>query len=339
MEELIIRFEFVGSGDCIIIEWKEGDRAQIGVVDCNSSGRPNPVVQRLVQGGYDQMRFVVMSHPHHDHFSGLLPILEHCASEKIPIGLFAYTTREIKSYLRSLALSNNESDDLANIFRLVRRMEEDGLLAERGVGTNHMKAIDMGGGVKMEFLAPSEQERDQFATTLYENREGDIRIRDKPNANLVASVLMVHTEDWHLLLTSDAEAETLQRIGLGRLHRDNRPLRLGQIPHHGSKSNHNRAFWKNRQHDLGTPASISVGPNPYGHPSTHVIEEMTNRLDYEVHTTGEVGQVDEPEISSDLDLISETEDRGSELSSDVTLVYRIDPSSTDSPELKTISHL
>lgn len=338
MEKLSIRFEFVGNGDCIIIEWEGDDGPQIGVVDCNSSDRPNPVVQRLEQEEYDQVKFVVMSHPHHDHFSGLLPVLEYCESEEIPIGFFAYTTREVPSYLRSLALSNNESDDLADIFRLMRRIEEDDLLTARGVGTDQTKAIEMGGGVKMEFLAPSEKEKDKFAQTLYEEDDGELKIRDKPNANLVSSVLMIHSDDWHLLLTSDAEKSTLKRIGLSRLYQDYRPLRLGQIPHHGSEFNHYKEFWRKRQHSPGTPSPISVGGNPYGHPSNHVIDEMEDRLDYKVHTTGEVEQVNESEISSDLDLISEVDDKSTQLSSNVTLVYRIDPTSTDLPELETISH-
>lgn len=338
MEELSIRFEFVGNGDCIIIEWKGEGGSQIGVVDCNSSGRPNPVVQRLEQKEYDQVKFVVMSHPHHDHFSGLLPVLEYCASEKVPIGFFAYTTREIPYYIQSLALSNNESDNLADIFRLMRKIEEDGLITDRGVGTDQTRAIEMGGGVKMEFLAPSEKERDKFAKTLYVEDDGELKIRDKPNANLVSSVLMIHSDDWHLLLTSDAEHSTLKRIGLKRLNKDYRLLRLGQVPHHGSKSNHYKEFWKKREHIPGTPSPISVGPNPYGHPSTHVIDEMQDRLGYEVHTTGEVEQVNESEISSDLDLISEVVNKDAQLSSDVTLVYRIDPTSTDLPVLETIPH-
>jgi len=259
-------------------------------------------------------------------------------SEEIPVDLFAYTTREIPHYLRSIALSNNESDDLADIFRLMQKMEEERLIASRGIGTDQMKAVDMGGGVKMEFLAPSEKERDEFAQTLYEEDGDQIKIKDKPEANLVSSVLMIHTKDWQLLLTSDAEKSTLKRIGLNPLHHDNRPLRLGQVPHHGSKANYYRAFWKNRQHSPRTPSPISVGSNPYGHPSNYVIEEMQDRLDYKVHTTGRVEQVNEPSISSDLDLISEVEDKEGQSSSDVTLVYRMDPASTDLPDLETIQH-
>jgi beta-lactamase superfamily II metal-dependent hydrolase len=338
VNKLTVKFEFVGNGDCIIIEWIQEGSKNIGIVDCNRSGEPNPVVQRLREEGYDEIGFVVMSHPHHDHFSGLLPVLKYCISENVSIGFFAYTTREVRAYLESIALSNNEQDDLADIFRTLREMEDAGLLEQRGIGTDQTRALELGGDVKMEFLAPSERERDRFAQSLYDETGGDVEVKDKPKANLVSSVLMIHTEEWQLLLTSDAEKETLQRVGLGPLKHDNRPLRLGQIPHHGAKSNYNRSFWRRRSYESETPAAISVGPNGYGHPSPHTIEEMQERLDYEVHTTGAAEGSRKPKISGELDMISDLQEDSINRSSNspTTLVYQFDPDSTDLPDVKAI---
>lgn len=334
MNDIYVTFEYVGQGDCIIIEWTYGERKRIGVVDCNSIPGPNPVIQRIVREGYSRIEFIVLSHPHNDHFSGLLPLLRYCREEKIQIGFFAYTTREVKSYLHSLALSNNEQDRLANVFREVREMETSGLLESRGIATDQTKEKNLGSGANMGFLAPSEADRDAFAKTLYDKNG---RVKEKPEANLISSVVIIHTDEWYILLTSDAERNTLKRVGSGSLPQDNRPLLLGQIPHHGAERNHYPAFWRRQERKPGTPAPISVGPNNYGHPAENTIRGMEN-LDFDVRTTGRVDKLEKMEISMDLDMISKLEHDSSMTSRDssTSLVYKFDPNSEDLPELRAI---
>ncbi len=51
-----------------------------------------------------------------------------------------------------------------------------------------------------------------------------------------------------------------------------KPLVIGQIPHHGALSNHNNTFWKKRNRFEESAMVVSSGPNSYNHPSTQVLD-------------------------------------------------------------------
>lgn len=294
-----ITFKYVGQGDTIVIEWEVDGEPCVGVIDCKSLSDRVPALDHI--RGYERIEFLILSHPHADHFSGFPRLLRFCKTEQVEIGLFVYTTREIPSYLESLALSNNEKDDLADTFRAVRELEKEGLVEKRGIGTDQMRDLSLKSSVRFRLLAPSEQERDEFAKSLY----GDyLEIRDDPDANLISTVSLVEGNDWQIILTSDAETHVLKRIGLGPLKKDYTPLILGQCPHHGSDNNHYRAFWKNRDHESDTPIAISVGPNGYGHPSPNVVQDFRN-MNFEVYSTWQRTDSAAEDIRADLNLISE----------------------------------
>ena len=66
---LKITFLEVGQGDSIIVEWKKNKKLKIAIIDCNSKpGNENPTIDFIKNTNYKEIEFVILSHPHTDHF-------------------------------------------------------------------------------------------------------------------------------------------------------------------------------------------------------------------------------------------------------------------------------
>ncbi len=72
-----IVFKNVGQGDSIILEWESSEEGtkKIAIIDCNLNKNENPVLQHLIELNLHEIEFVILSHPHEDHFSGFHELL------------------------------------------------------------------------------------------------------------------------------------------------------------------------------------------------------------------------------------------------------------------------
>ena len=67
----------VGHGDSVIIEYVSSTGPVFGVIDSNRTGQNIPAaLQKLRELGANKLSFVALTHPHQDHYKGLLEILE-----------------------------------------------------------------------------------------------------------------------------------------------------------------------------------------------------------------------------------------------------------------------
>lgn len=313
---MTITFEYVGQGDCIILEWEDSEGRHLGVVDCNRTGAPNPVIRRLESDEYDALNFVILSHPHADHFSGLADVFRHCLNRRIPIGLFGYTTDRVQEYVRSLDNSFRGKQDLVSLFWTMKTLEDNRLLERRGLLTDQTRPIPVG-DLRLHIHAPSAVERDEFGKSLFDEKG---EIRDKPKANWLSTILELHSDTWRAVFTSDAEVGAQRRVST-LMEKEARSLVVGQVSHHGAEGNFHREFWEDWARADDVPTAISVGPNPYGHPDASVIEELTS-LGYSVETTWTPEQVATSPTRRPLDLISTASSPPKE--SPQSLVYVID---------------
>lgn len=92
---LKIRFLGVGNGDSILIEFPDG---QLGLVDsCKSPNTKLPAAWEFIYG--KQLSFCCMTHPHRDHYAGLLDILK---CPKIKVDKFWYSLSDIDDVIPTL---------------------------------------------------------------------------------------------------------------------------------------------------------------------------------------------------------------------------------------------
>lgn len=125
------------------------------------------------------------------------------------------------------------------------------------------------GSLRLSVLWPQSQEKVLGATTV--DRE----------TNETSIVLKLSFGEFDALLTGDIGIKTENQLDLS-------DIEVLKVAHHGSKYSTREEFLKKIQPEL---AVISVGKNPWGHPTEEVIEKLSN-LEIEILRTDENGEVE-----------------------------------------------
>jgi len=281
-----ITFKDVGQGDSIIIELNRDDGYNLGIIDCKKYNGTNPVVQYLMDNNVKSILFVILSHPHKDHYSGLLELLEFCKKKDISIKYFAHTANVNPVYFRWFEVDDNATL-LAKIITKSIELLDNKLIKHVGYPYKDWR-ISLGSDSDMISLSPSDEELRRYykQVKLYENISPK---KCSQAANLLSTVLKITHKDSYILLTSDAEKTTFERLHTTCMDDYlNDKLTLCQIPHHGSLTNHYGHFWNDLQRSVNCPAVVSAGEHgSYNHPEIQVIEGF-DRMNYKVHSTNHV---------------------------------------------------
>jgi beta-lactamase superfamily II metal-dependent hydrolase len=244
-------FKEVGQGDSILVQWKEGDRDRIVIIDCNiKEDGSNPVLKHLQDLNLDRIELIVSTHPHTDHFSGILQILDYAEENRIKIGAFLHTSQYKKQFFNSAVKGNVASDALSKLFKKVLAIQKgDPRMPIAGINAVS-REFDLEGAWKLKFLAPYDQG----------NR--------------------------YILLTGDCTQHVFSKIFLREFEKDatKGTLELLQVAHHGSGDNYYEPLISQLNGERNVPAVISVGQNSYGHPSEDMKIEL-QKLGYTIYET------------------------------------------------------
>lgn len=277
-------FKNVGQGDSIIIEWQNG----FGIVDANLYNGTNPSLSHLTSSKLKIINFIILSHPHTDHFSGMREVLEYCESNDILIENFLFTGRISIQHVKDSVFGIDAQTELSKLFATIHRLHKaEKIKFVSNVSANYK--FNLTEELTLEFLAPSYSEVEEYEKSTMKNYiKGTI---NNPKANNISSVIRISNQNQYILLTSDAPKFVFGHI----LRRDTayktKQIILGQVPHHGSKDNYNEAFWKRISNTEKPAAVISVGSG-YNHPDKIVIDAF-NKLNYEIYSTNFVGGLKE----------------------------------------------
>lgn len=73
-----LHFEFlnVGQGDACVASWNEDGSKQFAVIDTGPPGSSSDVISELKEQGCEEVRVLVLTHAHVDHYGGGVPILD-----------------------------------------------------------------------------------------------------------------------------------------------------------------------------------------------------------------------------------------------------------------------
>ncbi len=127
-----ISFKNVGQGDSIILESNVSDNPVIGIIDCKKYAGKNPVIEHLKESQPKEILFIVLSHPHQDHFSGLYDLLEYCENRGIKIKHFVHTMSCHPKYLNWAELKEEDTQMLDKIIRKAITLSEGKLINDIG---------------------------------------------------------------------------------------------------------------------------------------------------------------------------------------------------------------
>ena len=308
-------FKNVGQGDSIILKWiKDDSKIGIGIIDCNILSGTNPILNYVKDNHIEYIDFIVLSHPHDDHFSGFEELFIFCEENEIKIGTFYHTLSQHPAYFQASS-SVAATSKLHSLFKKILALFRSGKINKQAIDQFSQEII-LNRNLKMKCLSPSEREKDDFLNTktYYHNEESS---GNHPKTNLLSTIFKVYCEDWYFLLTSDAVKSSFIRLGLK--HNDefeSKSLVIGQVSHHGAESNFSGKFWELKARKEHAHAVFSVGTNSYNHPSRSAIQRLIDE-GYAIHYTNPTGAlraIYENEVVASLDLFSEEDITGNDVS-------------------------
>lgn len=242
---LRVSFLDIGQGDAALVQSPTGTSV---LIDGGPPDAGPRVIEAIREAGISRLDWIVGSHPHSDHIGGLIDVLREVPAAQALDPGYNHGTATQRTYLK--------------------------LLNEKGVKTTRARAgqtHDLGGGAKLEILAPQEP--------LLTGTDSD------PNNNsIVARLVFGETE---VLFTGDMEEDER-----ARLLRSARPAQLQadvlKVAHHGSHNGTDAAFLQAVQPRY---AVISLAKNnDYGHPHREALEALRNAR-VQVYRTDESGTI------------------------------------------------
>lgn len=206
---MTVTFQNVGRGDSITLEWESEGKQKIGIIDCNVVGSENPTLRYLVAKKITDIEFVLLTHPHADHFWGMREILEFCKKNQIPIKYFLHTCSSIPEYLMASVVGPSDRRELALLFHTIDHLFREGTIVD--VGTVSIKwPYRLNDQWEMVFIAPSHHEISKFNTSIY-SRDPRIAPRSYRAANFLSTLIMINNVNQYFLLTSDVESSVFKR--------------------------------------------------------------------------------------------------------------------------------
>lgn len=257
-----------GYGESIIIHIPE---VGWGVVDsCLSKNKrtsQNPALDYLKEKNVERLSFIVLTHPHEDHYHGLAEIVDYYLGRIDRICFYSGNgIREYREYLaRKEILDPGGLIGLAAIFKKFREARLKGAnvirLAER---TEIIRKRNLSGyEVELLSLSPSAESIDKYVELLFEaipKKDGDvIKYLTDSQHNLLSSAIWCSIGDLKILLGSDVEIGDSDNSGwrgiLGNIDRPNLASDLVKVPHHGSPTAFFKPAWE-KFSENGKPFSV-----------------------------------------------------------------------------------
>jgi beta-lactamase superfamily II metal-dependent hydrolase len=310
-----ISFKNVGQGDSIVLEWQSKGVPKFGVIDCNRYQGGNPVVEHLKLNEVKELSFIFLTHPHVDHFSGMIELLDHCLDNNIQIRRFVHTLRSDPRLIRSLDRANVKAEDSMQLHALFKKLQDlytRKVIVEMGNAEVDWSIV-LNESWTLRNLSPTEKIMSVYLAQAERYRNTDLA-KCGSLANLLSAILCLEgPNETQALLTADAEIEALGHI-LDRISElFEGKLVLAQIPHHGSASNHSPVFWNSFAKMPQCPAVVSAGENKkYKHPDLEVIAYF-EASGFQVHATNDVHGFRENRLNKELLKLSRILDEVSEI--------------------------
>ncbi len=241
----------VGQGDCEILRTPSGRTIMIDAGDDRFNVTTNAIIPFLKKAGITKIDTFVISHPHRDHFGGLVDLIG-----KVPIGEVLYSADMIDP---------NDPESGGADMVLYQKMKD--MLAQEKIAYN-----------QAEWNQKLKWDPDLDVEVLHAAELTDAAPRPavasaapsapKINANNLSLIIKVVHGKNSFLFTGDAEDKAEQTT----LEKNGAKLRADVLKsgHHGSKTSSSRPFIEKVEPKY---AVISVGTkNSFGHPNKEILD-------------------------------------------------------------------
>lgn len=275
---IAINFKDVGQGDSIILEWENNNKRCIGIIDSNLYQGRNPVLEYLSQVNISCIDFIILTHFHYDHFSGMADIFHYCYKNKISIKFFLHTFASIVLNIYDEIFTSQKVQSATELF-MKQYDTVDSLINEKVLINCYTKDIKLSDNITLSFLAPSGKQYEKIAKQV--SRKKNRLVFTQADINKLSTIMCLQFKKRAILFTSDAVKQNFRTIR-GKI---NQKLELIQIPHHGSKANIDEPFWDSIDKTDKCKAVISVGDDPKNKlPDVDAVEYF-DTSGYYIHST------------------------------------------------------
>ena len=284
-----VNFKNVGQGDSIIVEWESEGKNKIGIIDCNLYENKNPVLDYLdylTQKSLTEIEFVVLSHFHYDHFSGMPQLFKFCIDRGIKIKWFLHTFVEIALHIyKKIEPRKKIEQAIIDFFNYVE-LSDKIIINDLSVNS-YIVPIKLSDKITMTFLGPSPKTGSNFAKLI--NRKVINKEFTYNDINKFSTIIYIECDKSGILLTSDSVIGNYRNLQ----KKINKEIILTQAPHHGSSKNVYTDFWKALAKKEKCPVVFSVGYEPKDKLPNKDTVEFFDKLGFEVHSTNSVYGISE----------------------------------------------
>jgi hypothetical protein len=256
-----------------------------GVIDsCEVRKHPTPLalhyLLNLLSPPYPKLAFVLLTHPHEDHYKGLDKIIREYPGGVERICRYEGDgVRELKRYLVQQRVAGNYvSPGLVNVFKTIGEAEKAGVNFRRlGEMTLvfDLKNVPIEGygtaNICLMALSPSAASCQKYVDTLFKafpQRGKPVQPVPDEAHNLISVALLLKIGEIQVIFGSDVETGLKNNTGWNGIifNRDCPELwtNLIKVSHHGSEDGFNPLAWQNHGKRMKPIAIIT----PFCHGST-----------------------------------------------------------------------
>lgn len=209
---LQIRFCGVGDGDCIVVELPDGRRALID--SCIPAGGTESPALKHLRG--HRLAFCCMTHPHGDHFEGMLGVLNDPA---VKTESFWYALSDLDRTLEALGWTSSKppaapagraAREARQLFDLFSWVADQPVGFSRSIGEAPHYA-DFGQGVEVVAFGPRASDWDRYRYALAEQRRTG-RPLNRERANAISITLLLRYAGQMVWLLADLTAPSLKQL-------------------------------------------------------------------------------------------------------------------------------
>jgi len=273
MSSFCIHVLNVGHGDSIILELPDNNW---GLVDCfkTNAGIEPPALTFLKKRQVDRLTFVCLTHPHHDHYHGMLEILEYFSSEGRGIEYFldsGISDRRLQYYIKEFGKKEyNEYKELRLLYDFVQEKITKDRTIKYLIAGEKTLCLDLG-LIKINSYAPISSD-----ILRYFEKWGEDKTIDE---NLLSVVLVITFRDTNIILGADTISweEILNAWSEDCQNTGRQPkFNLVKVSHHGSESGNHEGLWDSFTLRGQSVAVISTGCR-YDSPHPKTVKSIISR--------------------------------------------------------------
>ena len=266
-----------GKGDSIVLHYKDGESESFGVIDSNSKAGDVPALRKLDELGARRLSFLMLTHPHADHYLGLEKVLSRYAGNIDTIFTFPVERdrgrleKLAKRYLQAGATGGASVRSVASSFvEFLAGAARDASEWEAPTGLLGMLPVEGFADVSFRQILPPSRVKGRF----YQDLDKGTYDPESAYPNELCLAVQVHYAGVSTVLGADGtQANWLYQQS--RLKGGNDlGAQVVKLPHHGSAEDCSDAVLDTLfAHHSGQRIAL-ISANGTSHPSAEVLQYL-----------------------------------------------------------------